>query len=149
MRLPALLVAAFAVTMLHASTSSAEPARLTELRTQIHDLDARTSSVRRSAARATPQLRRESERIVAIVDDKRISLLARLELCQLLGDAVSDEDALRELDSTYHEADKLLSLVERWYRPPLDRFADAYAKRDAFRLLARLQRLAQQSSRQA
>lgn len=117
MRPTALLAAAFVVTMLHASSSHAEPPRLTELRAQVRDLDARTSSVRQIAARARPQLRRESERIVAIVDDKRMSLLARLELCQLLGDAEGGDDALREVDATYREADKLISLVERWYRP--------------------------------
>jgi hypothetical protein len=111
-----LAIAAFAAAVGSTSIARAENPEITALRQGVEDLDARASAIRRRAERSPPLLRRESERIVAVVDNRRMSLTARIAILELLG-RTGDADAppLVEMKATLEAADRLLSIVERWY----------------------------------
>lgn len=79
------------------------------IRDAIRDLDARARSLRERAERTNAQVRRESERILQIVEAKRTALARRLE-------QPIDEEVLSEMGLTYRAANRLLVVVESWYR---------------------------------
>jgi hypothetical protein len=79
------------------------------IRDAIRDLDARARSLRERAQRANARVRDESERVLQIVEAKREALAARLE-------QPMDDEVLHEMGLTYRAANRLLVVVESWYR---------------------------------
>jgi hypothetical protein len=113
-----LALAVFTTTLALTPLAQAETPQVTALRESIHDLASRTSAVRSQAERASPELRRESERIVAVVEAQRLFLGTRLDLLTILGRTDSVDDAIvREMTTSCTSAGRLLAVVERWFRP--------------------------------
>ena len=75
----------------------------------------RARTVRARKERAPAQLRHESERIVGVVDGKRTFFSTKIELYQMQGESDVTEPVVREMESRYAAAAKLLHMVERWY----------------------------------
>ena len=106
------LVAALSLT----STARAQDTRLAAMREATRELAARATSVRARAERADPRVRRESERILGIVEEKGASIAVRLDLIELLGrDDPIEESTIHEIESAYRSAHTLLRTVEAWY----------------------------------
>ena len=100
------------------SIASAEPPRLTGLRESVHELGVRTKTIRARAAGATPQLRQECERIAMTVDVQRSAVDTRLDVLDLLGSISGvDEGAFVDMERKLRDAERLISVVESWYRP--------------------------------
>ncbi|MDB4946400.1 MAG: hypothetical protein JWP97_5934 [Labilithrix sp.] len=97
------------------SIAAAEPPRLTDLRESVRELAARTKTIRARAERATPQLRQESERIAQTVDVQRSAVTTRLDVLDLLGSA--DERSIADMEDRVRDAERLITVVESWYRP--------------------------------
>jgi len=114
MRTSSLLAAAFVLVL--ASTARAEGAPIVPLRDGLRDLDTRARVVRSRAERAAPPLRAESERIVGVVDAERTFLETKLELYAMQGRTAVDEATAREIEGRRAAAERLLALVEGWYR---------------------------------
>lgn len=108
-------VAAFALVLGLSSQARAEPPRLASLRGQLEELDQRAKSVRTRAERAHPTLRQESERIVGVVDGQRTFLSTKLDIFQLRGSEAVSDATLKEMESRYVAAERLLGVVEGWY----------------------------------
>lgn len=114
-----LAAAALSLTLGLTSSARAETPQLTTLRDAVQDLDVRSKAVRAQAERAGADVRRESERIIQVVDAQRLFLATRINLLQMLGLADSvDDGTLQEMTTKCSAANRLLSVVERWYRSP-------------------------------
>jgi len=106
------------LTLVLASSAFADDTRLAELRHEVGDLDARVHMVRSHAEKADLRVRRESERIIRMVDDRRASIAVRLDLLEMLSPNERTREAtLREMERAYAAASRLLALVEAWYVP--------------------------------
>lgn len=100
------------------SSASAEPPRLAGLRESVHELGVRTKTIRARAVRATPQLRQECERIAQTVDVQRSAVDTRLDVFDLLGSTSGiDEGAFVDMEQKLRDAERLITVVESWYRP--------------------------------
>lgn len=99
-----------------ATTAYAQDSRLALVREEVHDLGVRTASVRARAERADPRVRRESERIILAVEERRVALDVRLDLIDLT-DRNAGEQEVQEIESAYRAAAALLVIVEGWYAP--------------------------------
>jgi len=99
------------------SMAFAEPPRLTGLRESVHELGVRTRTIRARAVRATPQLRQECERIAQTVDVQRSAVDTRLDVLDLLGTSDVDEGAFVDMEQKLRDAERLITVVESWYRP--------------------------------
>ena len=101
-----------------ARTSGADEGGLAPLRAEVTSLTLRVGEVRNRERHVAPALRRESERILSMVEERRAALSVRLDLLELLGHADHvDDDTLRQMQSSYATASKLLGTVESWYQP--------------------------------
>jgi hypothetical protein len=99
-----------------ASAQSAESARVVAIREGIRALDDRSDAVRERIDRAPPVVRRESERVMVVVERNRVSLSTRLAIIELLGwTADKDGFAIHEMEAMITSAARLLSIVEGWY----------------------------------
>lgn len=100
------------------NVASAESPRLTAVREGLRELDARAKAIRARAAQSTPLVRQESERIVGAVDGQRVFLATRLDLFDMVGRSDSvDEGTVREIEAKYTSTERLLAVVESWFRP--------------------------------
>ena len=108
---------AFSIVLAMSSTAAAETPDVAMIRERNASIYARLRAVRVQADRASPEVKKESERIVAAVEGQQAVLAARLELLELLGrtDAVG-ERAMHEMTSALRTADRTLSVVESWFR---------------------------------
>lgn len=108
---------ALVMTLGLSSIAQAETPLLAALREDVQSLDVRAKALRTLAERASPEVRRESERIVTVVDAQRRFLATRIDLLQLLGLADgADDETLLEIRTKCDAAKRLLSIVEGWFR---------------------------------
>lgn len=119
MRIPHRLAAAvLAAALLAPVTARAQPEDFAALRESAQELAVRSRSAKTRIERARPDLRKDSERIVGTVDERRAAVETRLEVLALAdpgGDA--EAVAVREMRASLAEASRLLALVEGWFRP--------------------------------
>lgn len=114
------LIASAVLTSTLATTTfaSAESARSQGLRQGVEDLGVRAQTVHRLAASRRPAVRSEAERIINEVDRKRAMLVLRIAVVELLGTLdETNESVMFEMEGTLERAERLVSMVERWFGP--------------------------------
>ncbi|WP_394846667.1 hypothetical protein LZC95_04270 [Pendulispora brunnea] len=110
-------------TMPAGATQTAKPAstntRLEALSQGVREIDSRSRAVRDMIVREPDQrVRRHSRRAMAVVDENRISIAARLDLFQVVATAQVDEPTLRNMELRYTDSIKVLKVVENWLQKP-------------------------------
>jgi len=123
-------------TMPAGSTQTAKPAstnaRLDALREGVHEIDSRSRTVRDMIVREPDQrVRRHSRRAMAVVDENRISIAARLDLFQVVATSKVEEPTLRNMELRYVDSIKVLRVVETWLQKPQSQSAKAKTKKSA------------------
>ncbi len=92
--------------------------RLDAIREQLRDLDARVQALRLRMKHTKTTSRRDSERLVSSVEQQSAAMAARVDILQVASIGERPRDAIIEqIELAYHEAAKLLAVVENWYRP--------------------------------
>lgn len=98
--------------------AAAASPRLEALRESAHELAERTKAIRVAATRVGPEVRKESERIVSVVDAQRTAVEGRIAVVELAAPAPEVERAaVDEMEDALEGASRLLATVEAWYRP--------------------------------
>jgi len=90
--------------------------RIAVLREGVRDLDTRMKAMRARVEKTNPRQRGDSPRILAMVEQQHAALSQRLAILQAAENG-PEESVIREMETTYEGADKLLARVERWYQP--------------------------------
>lgn len=112
--LAAATLAAGVLTIAHESL--AEEPRIAAVREGMRDLDARAQVVKGHAAKSSPKLKQETDRIMTEVQKKQSFVSTRLDIYNLLGKDRVDEAGITAVEAPYRDADKLLATVESWYQ---------------------------------
>lgn len=99
-----------------AQESRAEEPRIAAIREGMRDLDARAQVVKDHAAKSSPKLKQETERIMTEVQKKQSFVTTRLDIYNLLGKDRVDDASLAAVEMPYRDADKLLATLESWYQ---------------------------------
>lgn len=99
-----------------AHETRAEEPRIAAVREGMRDLDARAQVVKDHAARSSPKLKQETDRIMTEVQKKRAFVSTRLDIYNLLGTDRVDEAGIVAVEEPYRDADKLLATLESWYQ---------------------------------
>lgn len=110
-------IAAIAVAAVLAASSAAraETTTLDAMRESAHAVESRENVIHARAERASPEIRREAERVLTSVAKHRRALSVRLDLLEMLGRAAAiDHAALQEMNATVDTSHRLLDLVEKW-----------------------------------
>lgn len=109
-----LAIAMLAASLAVSTAAFADSARIKTMRADVQSLESRSHAIRRRAERAGSEVRRESERVAAVVDRHCLSASTRLSLVELLGDD-ADVTSLDRIETTLQSADRLLAKAESWY----------------------------------
>jgi hypothetical protein len=108
--------AVFAAALLVPGAASADDGTIATLKETVQQLEARAQAVRDRADKShSALLKKESSRIVAVVDAERIFLATRLQLFGLLGDAEPSEELIADTSARVGRVDRLMALVEHWF----------------------------------
>ncbi|WP_394843603.1 hypothetical protein LZC95_41960 [Pendulispora brunnea] len=74
--------------------------------------------MRTRVEKTNPRQRGDSPRILAMVEQQHAALAQRLAILQASApENGADESVVREMETAYDGADKLLARVERWFQP--------------------------------
>ncbi|WP_394851177.1 hypothetical protein [Pendulispora rubella] len=116
------------------ATQTAKPAstsaRLEALGQGVREIDSRSRAVRDMIVREPDQrVRRHSRRAMAVVDENRISIAARLDLFQVVVTTQVDEPTLRNMELRYTDSIKVLRVVENWLQKPQGQTAKGKSKK--------------------
>jgi hypothetical protein len=109
-----LAIAMLGASLAVSTAAFADSARVKSLRADVQSLETRSHAIRRRAEHAGSEVRRESERVVAVVDRRCLSASTRLSLVELLGDE-ADATSLDQIETTLQAADRLLARAVSWY----------------------------------